>query len=403
MPQHETPDAPDPALDTSATAQPPDTAVVAETLRCEHRPPCPGCPRLGEALGPELAPLRELAAAQEIELEVAPRGAALGYRVRARLAVRGRRGVPRIGIFEQGTHRVVATPHCLVHHPLVNEVAQALAQAMRSLQIEPYVERTQRGLVRYLQVAVERGSQTAQVVLVVNSEQRSDCDALIERLRTLLDGRLHSLFVSPHLAQSNAILGPRCVRVCGAPMLRERIAGAEVCFPPDAFGQANLDEYERIVGRIRDWAGEGAKLVEYHAGTGAIGLALLPRAARVDFVESGAGSLQGLQSGLAALPPALRERARLHAGRAEDHLALARGAGVVIVDPPRKGLDAALRAQLAAAPPQRLIYLSCDTGAFERDVRELLAGEKLRLAELVAWDLFPHTGHVETLARFERV
>ncbi len=48
---------------------------------------------------------------------------AFGYRHRKRLAVRGRAASPKIGIFQEGSHRVVDIPRCLVHHPLVNEVA----------------------------------------------------------------------------------------------------------------------------------------------------------------------------------------------------------------------------------------------------------------------------------------
>jgi len=55
-----------------------------------------------------------------------------------------------------------------------------------------------------------------------------------------------------------------------------------------------------------------------------------------------------------------------------------------------------------AAPPSRLVYVSCDLDSFERDAARLTAGGRLRLAEIFACDLFPNTEHVETLARFDR-
>jgi tRNA/tmRNA/rRNA uracil-C5-methylase (TrmA/RlmC/RlmD family) len=79
-----------------------------------------------------------------------------------------------------------------------------------------------------------------------------------------------------------------------------------------------------------------------------------------------------------------------------------RGAEVVIADPPRKGLDAAILDALCADPPRRFVYLSCDLDSFQRDAVRLVASGRARLAELVACDLFPNTHHVETLARFER-
>ena len=73
-------------------------------LECVHRPPCPGCPRLGGMLAasPALEPLRELAGVHGITLEVMERPAQ-HYRVRSRLAVRGRVREPKVGLFEQGS------------------------------------------------------------------------------------------------------------------------------------------------------------------------------------------------------------------------------------------------------------------------------------------------------------
>ena len=74
----------------------------------------------------------------------------------------------------------------------------------------------------------------------------------------------------------------------------------------------------------------------------------------------------------------------------------------MIADPPRQGLDAPLLEALVAAPPERFIYASCDLGTFLPQARALLQRSTLRLRELLAFDLFPQTRHVETLALFSR-
>jgi tRNA/tmRNA/rRNA uracil-C5-methylase (TrmA/RlmC/RlmD family) len=83
--------------------------------------------------------------------------------------------------------------------------------------------------------------------------------------------------------------------------------------------------------------------------------------------------------------------------------AMAASVDVVIADPPRKGLDAELTMQLAAAPPQRFIYVSCDLDSLLRDAEQLTAPRRLKLASLTAFNLMPFTEHVETVACFERV
>ncbi|RIK94739.1 MAG: hypothetical protein DCC71_23260 [Proteobacteria bacterium] len=97
-----------------------------------------------------------------------------------------------------------------------------------------------------------------------------------------------------------------------------------------------------------------------------------------------------------------RARAEVVAREAGAALECLDGADVAIVDPPRKGLDAPLAAALAAAPPARVVYVSCDLASFRRDAALLLGGGRLRLALLEAWAMFPNTEHVETLARFDR-
>jgi 23S rRNA (uracil1939-C5)-methyltransferase len=112
--------------------------------------------------------------------------------------------------------------------------------------------------------------------------------------------------------------------------------------------------------------------------------------------------VRGLELGLGQRPAAERERARsvsADAGRVPERV---EGADLVIVDPPRSGIDAPALDALVAAPPRALIYLSCDRGPFETQAARLQSDGGMRLAELVAYDLFPNTAHVETLARFER-
>lgn len=328
-------------------------------------------------------------------------GDARGYRYRARLAVRGRAGSPKLGIFQEHSHRIVDIPHCVVQHPLINDVAALCKQAIRDTRTEPYAEAPHRGLVRYIQVVVERATERVQLVVVANCEERAPLDALLARLQELLGERLQGLFWSSNAERTNVILGAHCEKVAGGDAVCEQLAGTDVFFPPDAFGQANLRGYERIVKQIGTWVADGADVLELYAGTGAIGLSVLPRSARVRFCEVGEGSLHGLRMGIETLAPALQARAQLLAGPVALHAALARRADTVIADPPRKGLDADLLSALASEPPSRFIYLSCGLDSYLSDARQLLASG-MRLTQLFAYDLFPFTEHVETLSLFER-
>lgn len=370
---------------------------------CPHRPPCPGCPRYGEAgiSADALADLRRLLAeAGNPPFEIVE-GARSGTRHRARLMVRGRPASPKIGLFQEGSHRIVDIPECRTHHPLINRVAAALKHAIRKSGVAPYADRPHGGDLRSVQIVVERSSQRAQVVLVGNDTSSAPLAATATALDSELGDSLHSLWWNGNPERTNAILGEHWEHLGGAPAVCEEIGGVDVFFPPGAFGQSHLDLADRLVAKVASWLSQSTDVAEFYAGCGALGLGLLRGGARVQFNELNEHGLRGLELGLAARPAEERSRARVEAGPAASCLGLLANASAVIVDPPRKGLDAELLGALAAAPPPRLVYVSCDRATFARDARRLLEAGRMRLTELLVYALFPHTHHVELAARFE--
>jgi 23S rRNA (uracil1939-C5)-methyltransferase len=287
-----------------------------------------------------------------------------------------------------------------VHHPLINRVAAAVRRALRETGTAPYAERPHRGLLRGVQIALERASETAQVVLIGNAEEPEPLLPLAQALEALLAAELHSLWWNGNPERTNVILGPHWRRLSGPAALRERIGGVDVFYPPAAFGQGHLELADRLVEQAHALVPDGARVLELYAGCGPIGLGLLARSAEVAFNEVSPGGLEGLALGLAVRPEAERSRARVIPGAAAAAIPQLAGFDTVIADPPRQGLDAPLLAALIAAPPARLLYVSCDAGTFLPQARALCERSSLRLRELLAFELFPQTRHVETLALF---
>jgi 23S rRNA (uracil1939-C5)-methyltransferase len=330
-------------------------------------------------------------------------GATSGFRHRARLSIRGRVGSPKIGLFELDTHHVVHIPNCSVQHPLINRVAGVVRRALVDAKVTSYSDNARLGLARYLQVVVERSSQTAQVVLVGNSETAEPLAECLELIRARLGTELHSLWFNSNRESTNTILGPAFHKWWGPESVIEHFGGAAIHYPPGAFGQNNLEIAERIVEHVRADVPHGSRVAEFYAGVGAIGLSLLGRATELHMNEVGPQSLLGLDMGLAQLTPEERAKISVVAGPAGEARAMASGADVVIADPPRKGLDPSLSESLRDEPPGRFVYVSCGLESFIQDAARLVSGGKLRLAALTAFNLIPFTEHVETVARFERV
>ena len=313
---------------------------------CPHRPPCPGCPRFGE---PGIAAsayggLDELARTHGLPEVSVVSGETSGFRLRARLAIRGHVGTPKIGLFELGTHRVVHIPSCSVQHPLINRVAGIVRRALVEARVTSYSDRAHLGVARYLQVVVERSSQTAQVVIVANSAEVAPLAAGLELIRERLGNELHSLWFSANLDRSNVILGPDFQNWCGPESIVEHFGGAAIYYPPGAFGQSNLDMAQHIIEHVRAQIPEGASVTEFYAGVGAIGLSVLTRATEIRMNEVNPHSLRGLELGIGQLDSASRAKVTIVPGPAGPACEAALGSQVVIADPPRKGLDPELTA-----------------------------------------------------------
>ena len=378
---------------------------MPETL-CSHRPPCPGCPRFGET-GVARAPYEQLLAlCREQGLDKVPveELTPWGYRHRARLAVRGHVRQPKIGLFQRGSHHIVDTPNCPVHHPLINHTAQALKYALKEACVPPYSDLDASGRVRYLQVVVERSSQQIQVVVVDNSDSPQGLQDCFDLLRERLGSHLHSLFWNGNARVTNAILGENWQTIHGPPAITETIGRGQVFYPPGAFGQSHLNLSERMVVAIGNRVLPDQAVAEFYAGTGPIGLHLLEQSARVQFNEVAPSSLEGLALGLDHLSPDARKKTTVASCPAGKAIHFVHDADVIVVDPPRKGIDQELIACLTelqpAARPVQLVYVSCHLSSFIRDSQELR--RNWALDHVAAYVMFPFTDQIETLGIFRR-
>lgn len=175
-----------------------------------------------------------------------------------------------------------------------------------------------------------------------------------------------------------------------------RVVGESVAFPATVFEQVNPLMGDRVrawavnaLGNVRDHAGW-----DLYAGIGDTSRMLLERGARVESVEADARAVRLAEANKG------RGDLRAHAAKVENVIDAMRPPDFVITNPPRTGMDARVVQAIAASSARRLVYVSCDPATLGRDLRGL--GEGWRLTDLRAFDLFPQTAHVETVAVLER-
>lgn len=334
-------------------------------------------------------------------------GPATGWRCRAKLAVRqpAPNGEVLIGLFREGTHHVQAIPHCRVHHPSINKATALIKRWIATENVTVYDESTGCGDLRYLVIAVDRATERVQLTVVINAHWPSVSERwtrLLEALWTRDPLLWHSLWYNDNVTRANVITGHDWRLVKGEPWLWDRIDQVEIAFHSSAFAQANLTLFERIVSDLCSAVDPRCTVAEYYAGVGVIGLNLAVRGCCVQLNERSPGAEVCFNKSLERLSDDVSRHVSFHTGGVDAHLSLMDSSDVVVVDPPRKGLDKTLLQKLlAASSAQELFYLSCGWPAFQRDCDALVAaGWLIKTAR--AYLLFPGTNQLEILAHFVR-
>lgn len=316
----------------------------------------------------------------------------LGYRNKGKYVV-GPELV--LGAYEPRSHRVVDTLGCQVVEPAIDAAARAARDALAQSGLEPYDERARRGHLRH--VIVRRGGDGRVLVALVVTAATPDAP-LRAAARELL-GAATGVVRLDNDARGNALLGAGAPRpLAGDPEVGEQVDGVAIALDATAFWQVNRDQAAVLYAAVADasGAGPGTRAVDLYGGVGGIAFALASRGARVHGIERLPAAVDAATR--AARAANLADRATFAAGDAAE---LPPGAELVVVNPPRKGLEPAARAAVIAAAPARIAYVSCGPESLARDLAELAAAG-YQVAAVQPVDLMPGTPQIETLAILDR-
>lgn len=377
-------------------------------LHCSHFALCSGCCRneYVDQLGvwKEISRFFSNKGISSFQLKV---GNPAGWRCRAKLAVRGTALMPYIGLFEEGTHHINEIPHCRIHHPAINKAVAILRSWIIKYAIAPYNEKTGEGLLRYVQLTVERATGRVQLALVLNrghvtSENIQQFEALWQEGSNLW----HSLWLNFNRRRDNVIFGFEWFQLCGFELLAESLCERLIYFHPACFIQANLEMFEHLLERIKILLPQKADVIEFYAGVGTIGFVIVEKCSRIRCVEISLQAKLCFDKNHCNLPKNLASRLSFYMGKSSDYAHLLEQIdpelGVAIVDPPRKGLERALLDILCVTKNlNKIIYISCGWSGFQRDCNYLIEAGWV-LIEAEAFLFFPGSEHVEILAVFKR-
>ena len=213
--------------------------------------------------------------------------------------------------------------------------------------------------------------------------------------------RVSSIVLNTNYEKTNVILGRKNRVLYGKDYIEDRIGPLTFRISAGSFYQVNPVQTEVLYRTALEYAGltKQETVWDLYCGTGTISLFLAQQARRVIGIEVVKEAVEKA-----------RENARLNhiencefiAGKAEDLAGSLPDADVIVVDPPRKGLNRVVTDTILRVRPGRIVYVSCDSATLARDLAAFdQGGYKVRKVQPV--DQFCHTVHVETVCLLERV
>jgi 23S rRNA (uracil1939-C5)-methyltransferase len=289
----------------------------------------------------------------------------------------------------------------------LSRVAGSIRDWAQSQGIPAYNEKTLEGYLRH--VLLRKGAGTGEILagLVTNSDQRpagmrAIAAALLDRAARALKGSKSAIVgvvQNVNTRQTNVVLGEREFVWWGRPFLFERLGAYKFKAGLSTFFQVNPFQTPVLYDEVLKWIEPGSRVLDVYCGVGSIALWVSRRARQVTGIEENAASVAAAKK---TAEVNCAGNVRFVKGDAGEQFARTAidGYDVAVFDPPRKGLESSIIADLLNTPLGRIIYVSCNPETLSRDVEALLPAWDL--ISLQGVDMFPHTSHLECVAVLDK-
>ncbi|HGC8259115.1 TPA: 23S rRNA (uracil(1939)-C(5))-methyltransferase RlmD [Streptococcus agalactiae] len=321
------------------------------------------------------------------------------YRAKLQFQVRSFGGNVKAGLYAQGTHRLIDIKDCLVQDSLTQEMINRVAELLGKYKLPIYNERKIAGVRT---VMIRRAQASGEVQLIFITSKRLDFDdVVIELVREFPE--LKTVAVNINVSKTSDIYGQITEVIWGQESINEEVLDYGFSLSPRAFYQLNPKQtqilYSEAVKALD--VKEDDDLIDAYCGVGTIGLAF-------------AGKVKSVR-GMDIIPEAIQDakenalymgftNTHYEAGKAEDIIPrwYSEGfrANALIVDPPRTGLDDKLLNTILKMPPEKMVYVSCNTSTLARDLVTLTKVYHVHYIQSV--DMFPHTARTEAVVKLQR-
>ena len=307
----------------------------------------------------------------------------------------------KMGFYSKRSHDIIENNCCYIQERVIDMLAKQIFELILKRSISGYDETLNTGTLRHL--IIRRGYHTGKimVILVVNDKKYVDDIEFIKLIQDIVkvNYNIASVFINVNNSNTNEILGSYTKKMYGADYIDDYIGDFKCCISPKSFFQVNTLQAEVLYYTLKEGLNLNGNevLFDLYSGVGSIGI----------FLSNDVAKVYGIEIEETAVDMAninIKENnvtnAEYIAGSVEDKIEEFKKRNIVpdviVVDPPRKGLDDKSIDYILEFAPKKIGYVSCNPATMARDLKKL--NDKYDILSITPVDMFPHTSHVECVA-----
>ncbi len=324
------------------------------------------------------------------------------YRNKGAFPVARDKGDIAIGAYKMGTHDIVDLDKCLIQHDAADRIVNAFRNLMDLLSLEPYDERTHKGLIKHLMIRSNKKNEIMLIIVTSKNKLPNKSEIIGKLLEEVPE--IKSIVLNVNERQPNVILGNKNKVIYGKPVLKDWIYDLEFSISPHSFFQVNPFQTDVLYSKALEYAelDENKVVYDIYCGIGTISLAAAKKSKHVYGIEIVKAAIDDAKKN--AVENKI-DNVDFYCGKAEDVFPKLHNQGIdadiVIVDPPRKGCEKSVIETIIKMKPEKVVYVSCNPATLARDLKFLGDGG-YEIVEIQPVDMFPHGTHVECVVKLVR-
>jgi 23S rRNA (uracil1939-C5)-methyltransferase len=287
----------------------------------------------------------------------------------------------------------------LLQPELGNHILDDVRKFIRASGVPVYGLRSHIGFWRFIMLRHSKAYNQWMVNIITSKEDRKTVQPLADQLVNTYP-QIVSVVNNITSRKAGIAVGEYEILLSGNPCIRDRIGEFEFEISANSFFQTNTRGAERLYETIKEYAdlSESETVVDLYCGTGAIAI----------YISGAAKTVIGIEIAETAVNDAMNNsringisNCQFILGDIKEKLAeMTTEPDVMIIDPPRAGMHKDVVHKIIELAPSRIVYVSCNPATMARDLG--LLKESYRLLEVQPVDMFPHTYHIESVAKLER-